>query len=427
MIDTGAAAAGQILTPEKQQLVLDTLRSVMSSPQFSKSKRYPALLEYVVRAALEGQSDSLKERIVGVEVFGRPADYDTDIDPVVRTAAAEVRRRTSMYFSEHPDAPVRIDLPSGGYKAEFHFRVPPEDVDIIREQPLQPSVDPASEPKQAGNGEVPSAGKGHLPAAPEAKLVPGKLSKTLRVVLPAIVLLMFAGLGLWGYWQVNERHNFWWPVLHNNQPALILVGRSDWDSVTARSQPGASASVALRDSVVSSQVCSIVTKYQNECKIAPSDSVSVDDIRGRPVVSIGGFNNQWTSRLLEPLRYQIKLSDMPPDLRNKDRIVVEHKATGDNPLGQIAPAGAPVQADYDYAIVARFHSDITDGMTVVAAGLGVQGTHIAGLYVTSPENLQEILSRAPKDWKGINFEAVLKVNLIQGSAGHVEVMATQFW
>jgi hypothetical protein len=71
-----------------------------------------------------------------------------------------------------------------------------------------------------------------------------------------------------------------------------------------------------------------------------------------------------------------------------------------------------------YAVIARFHSGITDGMTAVIAGLGRQGTHTAG----------EFASTASKyDWEGNNFEAILKIDIIQGSAGHVEVVATRFF
>jgi len=96
-------------------------------------------------------------------------------------------------------------------------------------------------------------------------------------------------------------------------------------------------------------------------------------------------------------------------------------------MGKIGPAALKLPMNEDYAIVARFHSDVTDGMAVVVAGLGRQGTHTGGLYICSPDAMRTILSRAPKGWKGVNFEAVLKTNVIQGSAGHAEVIATQFW
>jgi hypothetical protein len=48
------------------------LQEVLASPHFCNSKRYPALLQYIVEKTLAGESDLLKERTLGVEVFERP-------------------------------------------------------------------------------------------------------------------------------------------------------------------------------------------------------------------------------------------------------------------------------------------------------------------------------------------------------------------
>ena len=67
--------------------IREQLARVLASQYFSNSKRYPAMLRYVVTKAIEGHYDELKERTLGIEVFHRPADYDTNVDPVVRIAA----------------------------------------------------------------------------------------------------------------------------------------------------------------------------------------------------------------------------------------------------------------------------------------------------------------------------------------------------
>jgi hypothetical protein len=40
---------------------------------------------------LRGATEELKERMLGIAVFKRPAEYDTSADPVVRNTASEVR------------------------------------------------------------------------------------------------------------------------------------------------------------------------------------------------------------------------------------------------------------------------------------------------------------------------------------------------
>ncbi len=104
-------------------MVLDELNGILASYHFRSSKRYPALLEYVVSKTLDGQSSELKERTLGVEVFDRQPDYDTNADPVVRFSAGEIRKRIAQYYHETgEDSPLQIDLPLGSYVPEFKPR-----------------------------------------------------------------------------------------------------------------------------------------------------------------------------------------------------------------------------------------------------------------------------------------------------------------
>ena len=102
--------------------VREQLDRLLASPLFNHSKHYPSLLRYVVNETLEGRGSHLKERALGVEVFNRDPDYDTNADPVVRTSACEVRKRIAQYYHEPGhETEIRIDLPSGSYVPEFRF------------------------------------------------------------------------------------------------------------------------------------------------------------------------------------------------------------------------------------------------------------------------------------------------------------------
>lgn len=63
------------------------------------SQRCQEFLRFVVEQSLAGHADSLKERTIGVEAFGRAADYETNLDGVVRIKASEVRKRLSLYYA----------------------------------------------------------------------------------------------------------------------------------------------------------------------------------------------------------------------------------------------------------------------------------------------------------------------------------------
>src|ERR1039457_3376348 len=115
------SAREEAIRPRREE-VRAQLGRLLASPLFNHSKHYPSLLRYVVNETLEGRVGQLKERGLGVEVFGRDPDYDTNADPVVRTSACEVRKRIAQYYHEPGhEAEIRIDLPSGSYIAEFHL------------------------------------------------------------------------------------------------------------------------------------------------------------------------------------------------------------------------------------------------------------------------------------------------------------------
>jgi hypothetical protein len=90
---------------------------------FKNSGRYPKLLRHIVSRTLEGRRGELKERIMGIEVFGRTPGYDTNADPVVRATASEIRKRIALYYqSDGRKDPIHIGLSPGSYIPEFGFR-----------------------------------------------------------------------------------------------------------------------------------------------------------------------------------------------------------------------------------------------------------------------------------------------------------------
>ena len=108
-------------TPDEILKVHRHLEEVVASPSFATSKRASDFLQLVVGHALEGDFEALRERMIGAEMFGRPINYDTGSDSVVRVKATEVRRKLAQFYSEKDDHGVRIELPSGSYVPRFCF------------------------------------------------------------------------------------------------------------------------------------------------------------------------------------------------------------------------------------------------------------------------------------------------------------------
>jgi len=111
-----------VWSDEQRALILEEMDRLLADPAFKSSKRCHSMLVRLVEYALTGDSHGLKERILGVEVFGRDPNYDSNNDPIVRTTATEIRKRLAQWYQD-PNNPhsVRIHLVPGSYLPEFEF------------------------------------------------------------------------------------------------------------------------------------------------------------------------------------------------------------------------------------------------------------------------------------------------------------------
>jgi hypothetical protein len=102
-----------------QELVL----RVVSSSYINKSARLRELLLYLCKRVLDESADDIHELEVGHNVFGRPKNYDTGADNIVRVHASLLRKRLSEYFStEGREEPLTIEIPRGNYAPIFLTR-----------------------------------------------------------------------------------------------------------------------------------------------------------------------------------------------------------------------------------------------------------------------------------------------------------------
>jgi len=192
---------GSKLTSEQIALVRYHLKLVLESPLFAGSKRAQDFLQLVVGHALQGQVDFLRERMIGAEMFGRPVDYDTGNDPVVRVKAGEVRKKLAQYYSETKGEPaVRIELPSGHYVPRFHFAV------LATVEPLQPEpVSPSPAEQPAIQGDRRSGERLETAVAEVPPLLPQKTRRLSRIFAGIVVGLSF--LAFAGYLGFKRGHS----------------------------------------------------------------------------------------------------------------------------------------------------------------------------------------------------------------------------
>ena len=143
--------------------LLQQLERIVDSKYFRNSKRYPVLLRFVVEQTLAGRSNLLKERTLGMTIFDRDSDYDTNADPIVRVTAGEVRKRIAQYYQEPAhEHEWKIYLPLGSYVPRFLFPT-----DFTASVPAE-LVDPPSPQPRRGH----PMGNPRLPSYPREPLCP---------------------------------------------------------------------------------------------------------------------------------------------------------------------------------------------------------------------------------------------------------------
>src|SRR5581483_2216595 len=420
-------------TAQDRDVILRELQAILASPQFCNSKRYPALLEYIVKHTLAGRSDLLKERTLGVEVFHRPPTYDTNTDTVVRYTAGEVRKRLLLYYSEHGyNSPIRISLPPGSYIPEFTYAH--EDREDSHSEPAGVELQPEAE-RHISSSELSSVVPPETPitapvgaVAPASHLPIEKMGRKRIFWMIAAAVISLAGIIAGIVWRARANNPpsalevFWAPVLRDTRQVMICTGsvifaQNNYSGVTTAGRDLDYTFVSMQIASAITQISDVTVSSGASSQLVSSASTPLTELREHPLVLLGAYNNQWTLRLLDPLRFHF--SPRPGE------VIVDQTQPG---VKWRRDESQPYSSADDYAIVARFHDPTIDGWVVAIAGLGRNGTEAAAQFATSPHYLQLLRDQVGSGgFANKNLETVLKVNVIDGKSGAPSILAVYSW
>lgn len=407
--------------------VREELERLLAHPLFANSKRYPALLAYIVEQTLLGNSAELKERCIGIEVFGRAPTYDANADPIVRITAGEVRKRLSLYYydSAH-NGELIIELPIGSYVPVFRSAGPS----------VPPSL-PVPEPDNEARDPAPAT-IAPVVEVPRARGV--RWVWVIALAAAACAAGVATGLRIHPSPPVEPLSNvdrFWQPITSSANPATFCLGEPakniDTDSINSFDAPvpptpqpqqlyvrlHLSGNLALADVITLTRTAATLAGRHKSFRVVPASVATFAQLREGPIVLIGAFDNIWTLRVTQKLRFGF-------ESKNGEALLVDRKSP--NRTSWATAWDLPYQKlSRDYAIVARIHDSTTGQPVVIAAGISEEGTEAAGEILYNPEYLNSLLERAPADWEKKNLEAVIETQVIGGHAGPPSVLAVETW
>lgn len=400
---------GQHNDPIDPEAVREQVQRIVADPLFGNSKRYSDLLTFITERSLDGQIDDLKERIVGIKVFGRCADYDTSRDTTVRVAANQVRKRLALYYREPGrEQELRIDVRSGSYLAEFR----------LAQQTLsepQAAQDERPEPESQRPGYIKSA--------------IGALGRRRLGYLGTAGAIVVVILAAWGLRPVlNPRpaiDQFWSPLLNSSGLVVIYppfpssapapAGSLFYDFLKSRGQ------VPVNDVSATSALSFFLRQKGKESMVHAAPGVTLATLRSTPAILLGSFSNDWVIKLGANLRFQF---------RRKSELGlrwIEDSVDSQNRSWAVDLSVPYEQVNDDYALISRVFDQTTGQWLIAIGGLSGFATSSACELVTDPNAMASLSALLPKDWPSKNLQVVLAVKLIEGSPGASRIVATYSW
>ena len=393
--------------------VRDELDRLLASPFFNHSRRFPNFLRFVVEHTLAGDIENIKERTLGIEIFGRDADYDTATDPIVRVTAAEIRKRVAQYYQDPAhNHELRISLPSGSYVPQFHW----------------PSSSPMPAIREGDAGPVTV-----LEPVPSAEP-----HRSFWTVLrwSAVCVVVLAALGVFLVWQRSRPtafDTFWQPVLSPAEPVLVCVAdQLEYSVIELRDAADPSHQIVLKDNLTAIVIDDLDAVVKT-AGILQSKGKAVRPQRGRsdqprrPAAGTDGFC--WGLRqCMDASLDRVRLRYHFANDATMTRLWIEDSRMPGQSKWVVERSVQMATNNYrDYAIVARFTDSNTGQVAVVIAGIGRGGTRVAGEFLTDNADLAQLMRAAKQNGDKKNMEAVLSTQIIDGEPGSPKMEAVYFW
>jgi hypothetical protein len=406
------AADPAALSEAEKAAIEEQVERLLQNPYFSHSRRFPTFLRFVVRHTLSGQTDLVKERTLGIEIFGRTADYDTSSDPIVRVTAAEIRKRIAQYYQEPGhDVEIRVSLPPGSYVPQFHL-------------PQRRAIIPAAVATPA-------------PARVEIVGVPSQVPRSRRhlwvfAFASLLAICVASASVLW--WHSLRRSafdEFWEPIFNSGEPVLFCIAdQNQYTAIALRDADDPSHQTILKDNLSAVvmddlttvvKIAGVLQAHGTKYGLKGEGSTTLSDLRNGPAVFVGAFDNAWTLRLTKPLRFHFaNNADMT-------RFWIADSNDPNRTDWLIDRAQQQATNNYrDYAIVTRFLDSNTGKIAIIAAGVGRGGTIAAGEFLIDPVHLAQVVGAARAAGKK-NMEFVLSTEIIDGQPGTPKMEAAYFW
>jgi len=418
----------------------EELRRILESKHFASSPKKSRFLEFVSEQAFLGNGDKLNEYLIGVEVYDRGPEFNSQKDPIVRVQAHEIRRLLKKYYEEEgKDSLIHVALPSGAYVPVFGRNATEE----------AENSELATEPAASG-----SHRRGRL-----------HLAFTLTLAAACLVLALLLVARGWRNGKVaqsvpavtalpEDLEWFWRPFLPPAEPPLIVIPNhpllraahgGDSPQTLARGHqipkadlpefrdtihfrelkrflfvPSVTDFTSVGETMGLVSLCQMFSNVGQQYRVQQSRLVNFEEIKGNNAILLGG-NQSWSGRVF--LNVQ--------GFHFQSGVITNTKPQpGEQSLYR--PEFDPVtnQLRRDYALVLMLPNERSDKRVLLIYGIYTQGSQAAIEFLTNPErmaDLRKALMELSLDHKTVPtyFQALLTTTVENAVPGNFSLVAVR--
>jgi hypothetical protein len=409
------------LSEREQRLA--QIEKLAGSPVLHGSESLCKLLRYLAKHALDHPGTPIKEYQIATEVFGRSADFDPQLDSMVRVQAGRLRAKLGEYYGANgAEDGIVVELPKGTYVLAFHHRAP--------------------------------AARIHTGAPTEPELPGPRAAHTERrwfaTAISLGVLLALAAMTILGLlWSRNSAHAgfsregelapaafrvFWngfvsgqeepWVVFSN----AAFVGRPEtgmryYDTVKDKGSFILDHYTGVGEVLAVHELDRVFGQLHRQLRVKRGSLFSLDDAKNNNLIFIGSpFENLTLLEIPGTQEFLFRRMTSGPR-KGEEAIVNVHPQPGEPK--EYFPSAGNVPLTEDYAVVALVKGLNAGQAVLILAGTTTLGTQAAVEYVCRQSSIQELLLRLPVSQAGElkPFEAVIRVKVTRGVPVGSELVA----
>lgn len=459
-IDAREAEIAKIAESKKETAAVQHhLAEIIEGAAFKGSHRSAQFLKYIVDQAIAGHFESLKERVIGVELFGRSTSYDTSDDAIVRVTASDVRKRLLQHYGKYGSTSgYRISLPSGSYIPEITRCTPSEEstadgIATHRETgtlhgPVGTDRDRSQATASAALVAEHSPADGQLPGVNRFRWL-----LVCILILISVVTLSAVAWRRASRTAVEPQNSPLWSALFNSAHATHLI-TSDPNIVVVQEITGSELTVsdyanhkyipdpntltpeqvrfthmilwgdnssAALDPPITASIAELAQTHAKKLEVRAARSIQLTDLKTDDNFIFLGSprSDPWSALFSEELDFRFTF-----DKATAQEVIVNTHPRA-HELSSYVPTALGWATGQSFAIIAFIQNLDQDGQVLLLAGASGEGTEAAGKLITDVPRLTATLQKCGMEPSTPlrHFEILMRVNTMAGSPNSSDVVA----